>query len=435
MAIEQEERRCKVTSPLGENKLILTSLDAWERVSGLFQLDCRFVSEDEKIEFNDIIGQKVTLEVEMAEGEKRFFNGRVARFSQSDAEDTNIVYHAQIVPWLWFLTRRTDCRIFQDETVVDIIKKVFDGHKDIADCKPDLDGTKFEKIPYCVQYRETDFNFFSRLVEEYGISYYFEHTEDAHTLVLFDPKSKIPSCPGQAKASYTSAGADDKTPGQVLEWHVQQEFRSGGYALTDFNYRDPSLKLGVEKKTQNAVGGNDAFQIFDYPGEYRALAEGDALAQLRMEAEECAANAIHGAGSCYGFTPGYQFDLVGHYRDSYNDSFLITEVHHVLAQSLGSGGAGSSEYENSFTCVPTSVPFRPLQKTPKPVIQGVQTAIVRGEGGKEIRSRRPRLRLRAVPLGPQLQGRRQQLVSDPRRPGLGREGVGCLLRTTDRARR
>ena len=384
MAITQETRRCKVTSPLGEDALFLTSLDASERVSGLFQFDCRFVSGDEELDFAKIVGQSVTLELEVAGGEARYFNGRVARFSQSNAEGSGPVYQAQLVPWFWFLTRRTDCRIFQGDSVTQILEKVLGEHKQIADFKLDIEG-KYDPIPYCVQYRETDFNFASRLMEEWGIGYYFEHSEKAHKMVLFDAPSKIVACPGQAKASCKTAASDEKTAGTVSDWHVQKEFRSGAYALTDYNFRDPSLDLGVQKKTRNAVGGNDAFEIFDYPGDYQTLGAGDKRAQLRMEAEECAANAIHGGGSCYAFTPGYKFDLVGHVRGSFNDAYLLTEVHHTFSQTLGAGrNATASDYRNSFSCVPHAIPYRPLQTTPKSVIQGVQTAIVVGEEGKEI---------------------------------------------------
>src|SRR2546427_2648150 len=341
MAIKQEARRCKVTSPLGEDTLFLTALDASERVSAPFRFGCRFVSGDDKIDFAKIVGQSVTLELEMAEGEPRYFNGRVARFSQSDAEATGAIYHAQIVPWFWFLTRRTDCRIFQGDSVIQILEKVFGKHKQIADYKLDIEGT-YDAIPYCVQYRETDFNFASRMMEEWGIGYYFEHTKKGHKMVLFNAPSKIAACPGQAKASCETAAGKEKTAGHVFDWQVQQEFRAGAYALTDYNYRDPGLDLGVQKKTRNAVGGNDAFEIFDYPGEYQALGAGDKRAQLRMEAEECASNAVHGGSSCYGFTPGYKFDLVGHVRDSLNDTYLITEVHHTFAQPVGARGRGGA---------------------------------------------------------------------------------------------
>jgi type VI secretion system secreted protein VgrG len=381
MAITQDTRRLKVRSPLGDDVLIPTSLDVLERISGLFELDCTFVSEREDVNFDDIIGQGVGLELEMAGGEARYFHGVVAAFSQSDAAEANVVYQAKLVPWLWFLTRSADCRIFQNKSVVDIVKEVFDGHK-LSDYKLDKLGS-YDPIPYCVQYRETDFNFVSRLLEDWGIGYFFSHSADAHELVLFDANASIEECPGQAKASYESDVGDANTAGQVLEWSLQQEFRAGAYRLTDYNYEDPSLDLGVEKATQQAVGGNDRFEIYDYPGDYVALKPGDWRTQLRMEAEECASRLVRGSGTCYGFCPGFKFDLVGHYRADFDATYLITEVRHTFSQVVGKGDETSS-YENSFACIPHSVPYRPLLVTPKPVIQGVQTAVVTGADGKEV---------------------------------------------------
>jgi type VI secretion system secreted protein VgrG len=383
----QDVRRCKVTSPLGGDALILTALDAREWVSRPFQYDCRFMSGDEKLDFKQIIGQSVTIELEIAEEGKRYFNGRVARFSQSGADSSGAVYHARIVPWFWFLSRRTDCRIFQGDTVTEILEKVFSGHRKIVDYKKlDPDNDKYDPIPYCVQYRESDFHFASRLMEEWGIAYYFEHSDKSHKLVLFNDPSKIAACPGQEKASCASAEEADKNPGHVTEWHLQQEFRSGAYALTDYNYRDPGLDLGVQTKTRTAVGGNDGYEIFDYPGSYQALGSGDDRVQRCIEGEECASNAVDGKGNCHGFTPGYKFDLVGHVRGSFNTTYLLTEVHHTFSQAVGSGGRGgtNSDYRNSFVCLPHAVPYRPPLLTPKPVIHGAQTATVVGDGKKEI---------------------------------------------------
>ena len=152
MAMTQDVRRCKVTSPFGGDALILTALDAHEWVSRPFQYDCRFVSGDENLDFKKIIGQSVTLELEIADEGKRYFHGLVARFSQSSADASGAVYHARIVPWFWFLTRRTDCRIFQGDTVTEILEKVFEKHRKIVDYKKlDPDNDKYDPIPYCVQ--------------------------------------------------------------------------------------------------------------------------------------------------------------------------------------------------------------------------------------------------------------------------------------------
>jgi type VI secretion system secreted protein VgrG len=385
MAITQTDKRLKVHSPLGENALILTSLEASERISSLYELDCTFVSEDEKIDFGDLVGKAIGLELEMAQGETRWFHGHVARFGQSDAEDTNIVYRAKLVPWLWFLTRSHDCRIFQDKSVDVILMEVFDEHK-FTDYLFDLEKKPYDSIPYCVQYRESDFDFVSRMMEEWGLGYYWAHEKDKHQLVIFDAPSRIKDCPGQNQASYGAQSDDSNTAGQVADWFVERSLRAGKYMLRDYNYHDPSVDLTCQTNTNAAIGENKRFEIYDYPGDYRALGPGKNRVQLRMEAEEAASHAIRGSGTCYGFCPGYKFALAGHYRDSCNDTYLITEVNHSFSQVVGvtAKAAATSNYQNSFACMPHSVPYRPRQLTPKPVIHGVQTALVVGEGGKEV---------------------------------------------------
>jgi type VI secretion system secreted protein VgrG len=379
MAITQHGRRIRVASPLGEDALILTSLDAREQVSGLFRFDCTFASEDENLDFGEVIGRGIGLELEMAQGQKRYFHGIVSRFCQSEAEATNVVYRAELVPSLWLLTRSTDCRIFQKQRVTDILQAVLDEHH--IEYGLEIEGS-YPEIPYCVQYRESDFAFVSRLMERAGIAYHFEHGSSGHKLVLFDSPGKVKECPGQSEVTLASqqGGA---TAGQVTSWVFEHELRSGAFAHTDYVYTDPSLDLSTRRISTLTVGGNDRLELFDYPGGYTSLSAGDARARLRIEAEECAARRIEGASSCYGLCPGYKFELKNHYRSSFNGSYLVTSVRHRFSQALGAASEASA-YENAFQCVPSQIPFRPLPLTPEPVIHGLQTAVVVGEPGREI---------------------------------------------------
>lgn len=381
MTITSEELVSTVHCPLGDDALFLTSLQGEEGVSKLFEIACRFTSEDDQVDFEQLIGQPMSVEIQMADGEPRFFHGIVSRFSQADATDTNIVYEAELVPWLWLATQRVDCRIFQNKTVVEIIEEVLGAY---TPNDQNIDVTDSDPIPYCVQYRESDFAFVSRLMEIHGFGYCFQHEEERHTLFVFDAPEKNAECPGQPKASYESEEGDSVTAGLVLDWQYTQELRSGGYAHTDYNYTDPSLDLSATTTTASVLAGNDALEIYDYPGEYETLQPGQDLATLRMEAQESAVKSIEGRSTCYGFSPGYKFDLQGHYRDSFNATYLILEVEHSLTQEVGAGGSEGASYENTFTCMPHDVPYRPLLLTPKPIIQGAQTAVVVGEAGKEI---------------------------------------------------
>src|SRR5437867_2580456 len=180
-------RVMEITTPLGADVLLFHGMHAREELGriGEFQLDLLSAKGD--INLDDILGKNVTVKLALLDDKTRYFNGYVTRFSQNGKYGRYHRYHAVVRPWLWFLTRTADCRIFQDITVPDIVKKVFGDH-DTADFKFDLTAT-YRKWTYCVQYRETDFNFISRLMEEEGIYYFVKHTDGHDTVVLTDSYS------------------------------------------------------------------------------------------------------------------------------------------------------------------------------------------------------------------------------------------------------
>jgi type VI secretion system secreted protein VgrG len=377
-----EHRICSLTSPLEKDALLLRGLRGGDGISKLFRFELDLVSENSEIDFDTIIGKPVCITAELGSGGKRYFHGLVARFSQQSAGKRLTAYRAEVVPWLWCLTRSTNCRIFQEKSVPDIVKEVCDK-LGFSDYELDLTAT-YDPLPYCVQYGETDFNFVSRLLEEAGIAYYFRHEEKQHSLVLFDSPSKNKPCPGNEKVSYSAEEEAERAAGEVGEWLAGQEMRTGGCALRDYDFEDPGLDLGVDTQTSISVGGNDSFETYDYPGNYKDSDSGRKAVLLRMEAEETAAKVIQGSGTCSGFTSGFRFDLKGHYRDSFNDTYLITTVEHELSQSFDEGDKAGSEYHNRFTCIPHAIPYRPLPTARKPRIHGAQTAVVVGAAGEEV---------------------------------------------------
>ena len=384
MAYTQDTRMCQVTSPLGDNVLLLSELNAHESISSPFNYDMHFVSQAEDIDFAAVIGKPLTVHLTLSSGNERYFHGIVSRFSQGSAEGGFSSYRAEVVPWISLLKRRASCRIHKG-TVPDIIKALLD-ETDFGDVEFQLSG-EFPDREYCVQYRETDFHFISRLAEEEGIAYFFKHSDKAHTLVFFNSPSAAAPCPGQANVAYASAVDLSVLAGSISDFRVEHELASGKYSITDYNFEDPSMSLLTTTSSSTSLGGNEKFEIYDHPGEYLQLSEGERRVKLRMQAEESAAIHIHARSDCAAFVPGFRFGLQGHFRESYNTSYLITEVTHQVSQGVGAGVgevAGESSYANTLSCIPHSVPFRPLQRTPKPLITGVQTATVVGAAGKEI---------------------------------------------------
>ncbi len=366
--------------------MLLRGFTGHEGISRLFSFHLDLLSEKSSIPFDKIVGQNVTIAIKTVdEAKPRFLNGFVSHFAQAGSDERFTYYQAEVVPWLWFLTRTAGCRIFQNMTVPDIITKIFTelGFKDF---KNSLQGT-FEPREYCVQYRETDFNFVSRLMEEYGIFYFFEHQKDKHTLVLANSASVHQPCPGQAKARYDRwvGGLEDEDV--ITGWQMDQELRTGKYSLTDYNFETPGTSLAVSEPSIVKVSSNGNYEIYDYPGEYLKKGQGESLAKIRMQEEEASHLVVRGSSACRAFTSGYRFDLENHYRDDMNTSYVLTEVQHV-ASTGGTYTRGEAEtgerYSNDFTCIPQSVPFRPPRVTPRPMVQGPQTAMVVGKSGEEI---------------------------------------------------
>jgi type VI secretion system secreted protein VgrG len=384
MSYTQEDRFIGITSPLGEDVLLLESFRGEEGVSRLFHFDLSLASENRSIDFSSIIGRAVTIRITLYDGSKRYINGYVSRFSLSGGDRQFARYHMEMVPWLWFLTRHADCRIFQNMTIPAIIEQVFKD-RGYTDFKSNLTGT-YEEREYCVQYRESDFQFVSRLMEEYGIFYFFEHEESKHTLVLADSTSAWQPCPNQSSAGYNLARGGLDSEDVVEEWNMSLELRSGKYSMTDYNFETPSTSLMKNEETVLKYANNTILEIYDYPGKYETTSQGGGLAKIRMQEEEAAVKIARGASCCRAFFSGYKFDLADFPVSSMNVSYALTTVYHEAAIGPGysSGAAPEESYSNRFTCMPADVTFRPPRVTPKPVVPGPQTAVVVGKSGEEI---------------------------------------------------
>jgi type VI secretion system secreted protein VgrG len=379
MPVTQTERLISVKTALGEDVLLLEALSGEEAMSQLFQFTLYLVSDDRSVSFGSIVGKPATVEIETQDG-TRYISGVISDFSQGSA--TRLCrYQARLVPWLWNLTRTADCRIFQDKTVPEIIEQIFEdlGYSSGNDYKLKLTGT-YEPRTYCVQYRETDFDFVSRLMEEEGIFYFFEHSADGHVMVLGDSAQACPPCPEDSGFTYGPERGEVRTDA-VTSWVYEQEVCPAEYTHTDYNFETPSTDLKVSAPTVAEVGRNDKLEIYDYPGEYLERAEGDRYAKLRMEEQETTHTVIEGTSTCRPFVTGHVFDLTDHYRADFNGSYVLTSVAHQASSNIVGDDAS---YSNTFTRIPKDVPFRPPRVTPRPFVRGLQTAVVVGKDGEEI---------------------------------------------------
>jgi type VI secretion system secreted protein VgrG len=407
MPFTQDNRFIAIATPLAKDTLLLKSVSITEQLGRPFLIKADLVSEEPAADFLEIIGKAVTIRIRMPEEggdqKKRFFSGYVSSFLQRPRAEGFYCYEATIVPWLWFLTRTADCRIFHKNmgsppdkmSVPGIIEKIFKDHG-FDDFTPGLNAT-YRELDHCVQYRETDFNFVSRLMEQEGIYYFWEHKEDGgavkHKMKLVDAKSAHAEYPGYGTLHYrASAGAEAEsaeTKGSILSWSRVKSVQAGTFKVNDFDFKRPkSSMLGSD--THENQHANASFEFYDNAANYadeQSGDHGDWYGKVRMEELNSQHDIIVGSSDCPGIACGSKFTLEGHPRDDENGDYVVVGVtYHCTAEAYKSGGTQSAGkvFVCDFTAIPADVPFRPARVTPKPRIQGPQTAIVVGKSGEEI---------------------------------------------------
>jgi len=376
-----------VFTTLKDSGLKIHSFSGREELGRPFVFDLRLWSVKPDIDFTKMIGENIAVRLDMKDqkGEPRWFNGYISRFVQEGHGERQTTYRATVVPWLWFLSRAADCRIFQDKSIPDIIKEVCRLHG-FSDIELALKET-YDKWEYCVQYRETDFNFISRLMEQEGIYYYFKHEDKKHTLVLCDQPASHAEYKGYEKVVYMPQWAGSARE-RLTEWTIEQMVQPGSVILNDFNFETPETEiLSTHDKPWKHAGG--AFKVFDYPAEYEKKAEGDKYAKIRFGEYQTRQERVSVAGDVRGLAVGHIFEAPGHMIESQKSrKYLVTSAtYHAESHMSGFGGGGKSReslFHVSAEVMDKAVGFRPARTTPKPTIAGPQTAIVAGPSGEEI---------------------------------------------------
>lgn len=358
-----------------------------EAISQLFEFRVDIASEDAEIAFDAMLGKACLLEIASGAG-SRFVHGMIRRFGRTGQGLRVTYYSVDLVPVHWLLTKRQRSRIFQSNTcsemtVSGIIKKVLaDAGIPEDKCRWALQGS-YAAREYVVQYRETEFDFISRLMEEEGIFYFFEHAADGHKMVLADSPVAHVTSAIDAECVYrepTGLVPDNDT---LFALRDSAEIQVGATRLKDFDFIKTQTNLGA-----NASGdAYTALEISDYPGNYAEKDAGTRLAKLRLEEQQCRKHILHMSGSVRGLMSGFKFTLAEHPTEALNREYLVTHIsqHATQPQSVGeeSMGAGAT-YEIDLQVVPSDVPFRAPRVTRRPTVTGSQTALVVGPSGEEI---------------------------------------------------
>jgi type VI secretion system secreted protein VgrG len=406
--LTQAGRLLELKTPLGPDVLCIDRGTMTERVSRLFTLQMDVLADlpkADRVQPPQLLGKGVTLTVRLPEDQKRHFHGMVSRFTVIGRDERHAYFRMEVVPWLWLLTLSSDCKVFQDQTVPEILKAIFQEwqgkYPDLVAFEDKLEGS-YKKLDYCVQYRETDFNFVSRLMEEEGIYYFFRHEEGKHTLVLGDTPSAFPPCPHQAQARLEHEAGIGEREDVVQHWEYRQSVVPGKYVLGDYHFQMSNKVLRSTATGSVQVAGNDQLEMFDV-GDYaerfnkpderlgEVEPQGDAMAQWRMEEHAAEHLLIGGESTCRAFSPGLHFALLGAGGSPLTipgtqGKYVLLSVQHTFEQSpeYVSGESVPQPYKNSFTCIPLGVPYRPPRVTQRPVAQGLQSAVVVGLDGEEI---------------------------------------------------
>ncbi|MBL9081762.1 MAG: type VI secretion system tip protein VgrG [Planctomycetales bacterium] len=373
----------EISSAVGGTTFFLWTMRVEEELGRPFFIDLEMLSEKADVAAEKILGTSLEVAVTKPDNSKRYFHGLVSRFSYLGKRGRYHRYQVHVRPWLWFLTRTTDCRIFQNLTVPDILEKVFRDKNGFSDFKRSLSGT-YRTWDYCVQYRESDFDFVSRLMEQEGIYYYFEHAAGKHTLVMADSPGAHTKIPGN-ELPYRGGGDGRVGQDHLHTWNRWQEVQTATYVLQDYDFTKPNANLETRSQVtrQHALA---SFARYDYPGEYVVTGEGTAYAKARIEEQQSQHLRATAEGSSYDIAAGFKFNLVDFPRDSENGEYLCLKATYDIA----SGGIEqlSPDAQNRFDVIievgDAAQAFRARQTTPKPIIAGPQTAVVVGKEGEEI---------------------------------------------------
>jgi type VI secretion system secreted protein VgrG len=390
--LSQDKFAAALDTALGKDVLVLKSFSAYEGLGEPFEIQVDALSEKENIDFDKVLGQACSIKLKTFEQKERFFCGVLTNAqwvgSEVGGQKEHSQYRLVLRPWFWLLNHSANCRIFLDKDVEEIIQKVFAdlGFSSGTDFKFRT-TSNYDKIKYCVQYRESDFAFVSRLMEQFGIYYYFEHKDKQHTMVLADSRASHSPIEDLPKVNYHGQVVGyHRVEQQIDSWVSDRRFSTGTFALNDYDYLKPPKKLRASKETSERYV-RSLWEVYDYPGKYDEQDKGEHFAQFRLEAEQALDRRRNAGGEAPSLFAGGLVTLEKHPTSAENKEYLVVRASHNFGvQSFGTAQDGVS-YHGSYQLLQSDRPFRSLPSTPKPRIHGIQTAKVvakKGEDNEEI---------------------------------------------------
>ncbi|SOE98664.1 Rhs element Vgr protein [Burkholderia sp. OK233] len=369
-------------SPLGD-QLKFRSLCGDEELGRMFEFRIEALADSHSLSLQALLGQSVTVNIEEQGGATRYLNGVIARASLAGRDAArHYRYELVVRPWLWLATRRTDCRIYQMRSVPEIVQETLAPYGFQIENR--LTGS-YAPREYCVQYNETDADFVSRLIENEGIYYYFEHASGKHTLVLCDAMSSHHPLPGYASIPYL--GHDRATIADeehIDTWVPAKEINAGRHEADDYDFTRPRADLSVRRADPRGHS-HDSLPVYEWPGGYRDDAHGERYNRVRLEELQSEHERAAGHTNVRGVAPGYLFTLKNCPRDDQNREYLVVRCGYRFQENVyASGSDDEVMHDTQLVAQPTSLPYRSQRVTPRPRTSGPQTAVVVGPPGEEI---------------------------------------------------
>jgi len=365
--------------------LVFDGMVVTEELGRPFLVDLDLSSGKAQGGLESMLGSTATITMIDGSGNKTYFNGYVGRMLFVGMSGGVYRYHAELRPWIWLLGHTQDCKIFQNKSAWDIIQQVFsdNGFSAISDKRQNQAGSTV--LEYCVQYRETSLDFVTRLMEQFGLYYYFTHTSSEHTLVIADDPNSHTSI--GAAIPYMFGQTEQRAVQEhVWEWTSDLRFRPGTYSYTDYNFTTPSADL-TAKSVQAGSHPHGSYEVYDYPGVYAVAADGQKLADVRMQDFKSRVQVFEGRTNARAVRSGVKVTLSGTVDAALAQEYMVVRA--ITTISMAEGGSDSrgqlvDSYRVNFTAITGSTPFRLELRTPKPMIRGPQTALVVGNSGEEI---------------------------------------------------
>ncbi|EFB2829382.1 type VI secretion system tip protein VgrG, partial [Escherichia coli] len=343
-------------------------------------LNLGYVSPAANLPLKPMVGKDLCVNIELDGGGKRHISGLVTAARVVGHEGRSVTYELRIEPWLKLLTHTSDYKAFQNKTVVEILDEV------LAEYSFPVEKRLVENYPpraWQVQYGETDFDFIQRLMQEWGIYWWFEHSENSHTLVLADAINGHKVCPDSPLVEWHQEGLKlDKEFIHTIT--ASERLRTGKWVLDDFDFMKPRslLKSTVANPRDT---GHAEYEHYEWPGDYFTMGEGEMLTRIRMEAQRSPGSRVGGAGNIRTLMTGYTFTLMNHPTAEVNQEYLLVQTTLFLRDNAQYSGQDQHfTYVTTFELHPTSEVYRPQRTLSKPHTKGPQSAIVTGPAGQEI---------------------------------------------------